>query len=140
MLQKSVEIITSVKNKLTDVTKHVKSWDSAESTLPVLIYKLETDCLSLLENQIKLKKTNEFAVGQRTDEGETDRSSGIRKQESCKFLQEVGKNGLGYSVETFKNIEGRLDEYVEDFMLLYECTLILQNESDNYCKIYSFFT
>lgn len=94
----------------------------------------------LNKTQTEIQQTKDLTVEQRTDEGKTDKSSDIRKKKSSKISKEDGKDGLGCSVETFKNIEGRYDKNVDDFMLLYECTLILQKESDNYCKIYSFIT
>lgn len=93
--------------------------------------KLETDCLHLLKllnlNPAINQSNNDSNDTQLIDEDETD--------SSCEGKHNDSSNNSSYGVETGKLESDRRCVQIEDFGLLFTCTLMLETESNNYSKI-----
>lgn len=93
--------------------------------------ELETDSLHLLKllnlNPAFNQPNNDSNDTQLIDEDETDRSSEGKHNDLS--------NSSSDGVETSKHKLDRRCGQIEDFGLLFTCTLILETESNNYTKI-----
>lgn len=142
-LQNSNEIISIVKSRLTVVEGHHSVGTEQQPSLFNLITKIKTNVLHLFamlnDMQSESQQSNQFIDVQSTDADEVNRSSTERNNESSNSLKEVGKSESSYRVEISKIFNGRHDQ-IMDFVWLYECTLLLQHESHNYCRICSYIT
>ncbi|VDI09264.1 Hypothetical predicted protein, partial [Mytilus galloprovincialis] len=134
-LQNSNEIISMVKFRLTVVEGHHSVGTEQQPSLFNLITKIKTNVLHLFAMLYDMQSESQ----QSNDADEVNRSSTERNNESSNSLKEVGKSESSYRVEISKIFNGRHDQ-IMDFVWLYECTLLLQHESHNYCRICSYIT
>ncbi|XP_071149374.1 histone-binding protein N1/N2-like [Mytilus edulis] len=148
-LKRSRNTITDVLSKLNDVNEHESRFmgeQPNQTNYDTLIGKLKTDVMTLINLRIKQITTSPSctsldapSIDSETDEPseKSSNSSGI----SSKHVSEIEANhGVG-SDDTcdIDERQGRPDRHkrqMQDFILLYECALILKTVQDDFSKIY----
>ncbi|CAC5406382.1 unnamed protein product [Mytilus coruscus] len=130
------KIFTDVLAKLEDVRDHEPCFVNKHHAYVKLIDKIKTDFLTLLNERIKsIKPSCSILDAQSSDDSGTDGQSKNRDKYSSKCQEQVNENESNSGVDTDDKSDCNKRQKC-DFKLLYECTLTLKNERNNFFKIY----
>ncbi|CAG2188692.1 unnamed protein product [Mytilus edulis] len=136
MVDWTSKIFKDVLAKLEDVRENEPLFVDKHKEYAILIDKIKTDFLTLLDERIKnIENQPSCSIlnAQRSDDSETDGSSKNMDKDSSKGQEQVRENESNSSEET--GDEFRCSERQKiDFKLLYLCTLILEIERTNFSK------
>lgn len=96
---------------------------------------MKTDFLSLLDYRIKqIKNQSSGKAESSADDGETEGPSD-REKSWNNFSQFIEL--LAHYVVDIRDKPDRYQQQMYDYYLLYECTLVLKTQRDDFSKIYS---
>ncbi|CAC5368305.1 unnamed protein product [Mytilus coruscus] len=148
-LKRSHIKITDVLAKLMDVREHEPRFIDEQpnhTNYDTLIEKLKTDFMTLLDIRIKqiINPPSCCFPDAQSINSETDETSEKSDTDSGNSLEHFSENESNHGVETGDKCDiherqgkpGRHERQMQDFQLLYECTLILNTVRDDYSKLY----
>lgn len=131
-LKRSHKIIKDVMAKLKDVYKHEPRFIDNQNNDYKLIAKI-TDSLVMLEIRIEQIQNQSPVDTHSSDDSETEESS-EKRGKACGNKQ-VGENESSSDEES--GFTRKSHRHQHDFKLLYECSLILEIERDNFSMLYT---
>ncbi|XP_063411848.1 uncharacterized protein LOC134694732 [Mytilus trossulus] len=136
--KRSKETIKHVLRKLTKVRKDESSFIEKHPNYDTLISKLQPDFMNMLEYRISQIKNQPNGNAESSGDGEIEGPSDHEK--SCndfsQFLKLVSENGSHYGVE-IGDLTDRYKKQMHNYALLYECSLLLKTEMEDFSNIYS---